>query len=171
MAAKQIYQLFSDSGRKGEHQQAARVAIKAVNRKDLDPRARGIPCCGRPFIGRPLMGRFGFAGAPPDVLAARISGIKSSSVGCFCFRPRGVSSLAWRTDVIPEGLFTTTRYYRGKRFQSIQLWGAGRVGGVLQTVTKEWNAGGEGDEVALASFSGEVHADLRIGADVASAKT
>lgn len=43
--------------------------------------------------------------------------------------------------------------------------------GVLQTVTKEWNAGGEGDEVALASFSGEVHADLRIGADVASAKT
>jgi hypothetical protein len=43
--------------------------------------------------------------------------------------------------------------------------------GVLQTVTKEWNAGGEGDEVTLASFSGEVHADLRIGADVASAKT
>lgn len=43
--------------------------------------------------------------------------------------------------------------------------------GVLQTVTKEWNAGGEGDEVTLAAFSGEVHADLRIGADVASAKT
>jgi len=43
--------------------------------------------------------------------------------------------------------------------------------GLLQTVTKEWNEGGEGDEVALASLTGEVHADLRIGADVAGAKT
>ncbi len=38
--------------------------------------------------------------------------------------------------------------------------------GVLQTVTKEWNAGGEGDEVTLASFSGEIYADLKMGVDM-----
>jgi hypothetical protein len=42
--------------------------------------------------------------------------------------------------------------------------------GKLSTVTGEREAGGEGLDVTLESREGQVHADLRIGADVASAK-
>jgi hypothetical protein len=42
--------------------------------------------------------------------------------------------------------------------------------GKLSTVTGEREAGGEGLDVTLESREGQVHADLRIGADVAAAK-
>lgn len=48
--------------------------------------------------------------------------------------------------------------------------GSREVGdGTLLLVEKEWSAGGEGNEVTLAANVGRIHADLRIGADVAGA--